>query len=91
MRQAGLKPHVYSSLVPLPKQKMLNRREVDQLFAAERRIYDARLAWARTIRAFGIAACARELGITPQALSQRLKTVERFASEAQRRKRRGAS
>jgi hypothetical protein len=74
--------------MPLPKQKWLTRREIDRLFAAERRIHDARLAWAGTIRRFGIAACARELGVTPQALGQRLQTVERLASEAGRRKRR---
>ena len=70
------------------RQKVLTRREAVELRTAERQIRDARVEWARTVRQLGIAACARELGITPQALGQRLATVERFAEESSGRRRR---
>lgn len=69
------------------RQKVLTRREAADLRTAERNIRDARVAWARTVRRLGVAACARELGITPQALGQRLATVERLAEESSARRR----
>jgi len=71
--------------VPPLKPTKLTRREVAELRAADRAIHDARLAWAITVRRLGIAACARELGVTPQALGQRLGTVERFTRETEGR------
>ena len=44
---------------------------------AERGLAAARRSWAVLVRELGISACARELGITPQALSERVKTIER--------------
>ncbi len=78
----------YGCAVATARQKVLTRREARELDAAERNIREARLAWARTVRRLGIAACARELGITPQALAQRLATVERFAEESSGRRKR---
>ena len=68
------------------KPKVLTRREAAELRASERDIRNARLAWSRTVRRLGVAACARELGITPQALGQRLATVERFAADGAKRR-----
>lgn len=51
--------------------------EIRRLVAAERAIDRAEVAWAATVRELGIAACARHMGITPQALSSRLRVIER--------------
>ena len=37
----------------------------------------ARKAWAGLVRELGQAAMAREMGATPQAIAERLKTIER--------------
>lgn len=63
--------------VPGPRPQVLNRAQVRRLEAAERAIDRAEAAWARAVRELGIAACARHLGITPQALSSRLRVIER--------------
>lgn len=63
-------------LVPRPKQRELTRAEIRRLEAAQRAIRMSEAAWAVTVRELGIAACARHLGITPQALSGRLRVIE---------------
>ena len=44
---------------------------------ASKSIDRAERTWAKLVRELGISACARELGITPQALSSRLAVIER--------------
>jgi hypothetical protein len=68
------------------KQELTNQGR-RRLHAAETRITKARRAldeaekaWARLVRDdLGQAAVARELGLTPQALWDRLKAIERRA------------
>jgi transcriptional regulator with GAF, ATPase, and Fis domain len=68
------------TLAPMPvEQEKLNAAQRRRLRKATERIDQARLEWAKTVRELGIAACAREIGITPQALHARVKTIERAA------------
>jgi len=75
--------------VPGPERRTLTARDHRRLDRAEAKIRDAqqaliraRLAYARTVRAVGISATARDLGISRQALESRLQTIERAAREA---------
>jgi hypothetical protein len=43
---------------------------------AEGNVDEARRAWAELVREFGSSAVARELDLTPQAVSARLKVIE---------------
>lgn len=71
--------------MPGPPQRRLTDAERRRLDAAQRRVdealegvAEARRAWAETVRQLGIAAVARELQITSQALSERVsKTLRR--------------
>ncbi|HXF73764.1 MAG TPA: hypothetical protein VNO79_14280 [Actinomycetota bacterium] len=63
--------------MPGPRPKTLTAAERRRLETAARRILEAEEAWARTVRELGIAACARSMGITPQALASRLRRIER--------------
>ena len=68
------------TLAQMPvEQEKLTAAERRRLRKATERIDQARVDWARTVRELGIAACAREIGITPQALHARVKTIERSA------------
>ena len=69
------------NLAPMPvEQEKLTAAQRRRLRKATERIDQARADWARTVRELGIAACAREIGITPQALHARVKTIERGRS-----------
>jgi DNA-binding transcriptional regulator LsrR (DeoR family) len=67
----------------VPRQT-LTRAQERRLEALERRIERARAeleaaeaAWAAYVREVGQAAVARRLGITDQALSERIRRIER--------------
>jgi DNA-binding Lrp family transcriptional regulator len=67
----------------VPRQE-LSGRDLRRLEAAERRLERARsalaeaeAAWAAVVREVGQAAVARRLGISSQALSERLRRIER--------------
>ena len=61
----------------------VERRRLDRALArieaAELGVGATRSAFAMLVRELGISACARAMGITPQALSERIKTIERDA------------
>jgi hypothetical protein len=63
--------------VPGPTQRVLTPRNRRRLLAATERIERDRREWARLVRELGVAASARALNLTPQAVSQRLRTIER--------------
>jgi len=65
------------SAMPGPSQRRLTPAQARRLEAAAARIDRSRKEWAAVVRQLGVAPCARELGITPQALSERLKRIER--------------
>ncbi len=74
------------SAVPGVPRQALRARDVRRLEAAERRIERARealteaeLAWAAIVREVGQAAVARRIGISPQALAERLRRIEQRA------------
>jgi len=48
---------------------------------AEADLDDAREAWVALVRDLGISAVARELDLTPQSLSERVKVIERKAGQ----------
>jgi hypothetical protein len=65
-------------------QKTLTAAESRRLDRARARIDHAELGlvtsraeFAALVRELGISACARTMGVTPQALSERIKTIER--------------
>jgi hypothetical protein len=68
-------PHTLGD-VPGPKPTKLSAAERRRLVAATERIERSSEEWAALVRKLGIAACARELGITPQALSARVTRIE---------------
>jgi transposase-like protein len=43
----------------------------------DRMIDDAEASWAATVRELSISACARHLGVTPQSLGWRIRSIER--------------
>jgi hypothetical protein len=64
--------------VPRPEQTHLTDSQKRRLEEAERRIRDARLAWATMVKAFGFSACARDFyRTTPQSLLKKVQRVER--------------
>lgn len=70
--------------VPGLSQQKLSKAGERRLAAAERAITKAegdlsaaRQAWAETVRELGISAVARSLGVTPAAISERIKVIER--------------
>ncbi|MEX1262958.1 MAG: LysR family transcriptional regulator [Actinomycetota bacterium] len=63
--------------MPGPIPQTLTPAKRRRLAAAAGAIDRAERAWAEFVRELGISACARELGITPQALSSRLAVIER--------------
>jgi hypothetical protein len=72
--------------VPGLEQKRLTdgeRRRLERALArienAEAGVVEARAAFAALVRELGISASARAMGVTPQALSERVKTIERSA------------
>ena len=52
-------------------------RSLARIEGAETVLDERRREFAALVRELGISACARALGITPQALSERIKTIER--------------
>lgn len=71
----------------MPKTELTNAGR-KQLAAAEARMSKAegdldaaRAAWAELTRRLGISAVAREMDLTPQSLSERVKTIERNAGK----------
>jgi DNA-binding Lrp family transcriptional regulator len=69
--------------MPGPEQTTLSKREVRELLEAERAIAEARLNYAATVRRLGISACARALGITPSAMSERIRRIEAAHGQAE--------
>jgi methylphosphotriester-DNA--protein-cysteine methyltransferase len=72
----------HDSAMPAEPQR-LSRAQARRIAAveeridkAEARVQEARLEWARTVREFGISATARHYGITPQAVTSRLRAIE---------------
>jgi hypothetical protein len=47
------------------------------LVLSDRQPRPDRLAWARLVRRLGIAAVARELGVTPQSVQERVRRIEK--------------
>lgn len=74
--------------VPGPERHTLTSSETQQLAhaearikAAEDKVVQARLAWAKLVRRLGVSAVARALDVTPQAVSERVKAAERRSAE----------
>jgi hypothetical protein len=72
--------------VPGPPPVALNARDQARLRAAGRRLeeaeadlIEARRAWAAVVRRIGISAVARELGVSRQAVRDRVLRIERGA------------
>jgi DNA-binding phage protein len=70
--------------VPGPPPVALNARDLAALQSADRRLEDAeddlieaRRAWAAVVRRLGISAVARELGVSRQAVRDRVLRIER--------------
>jgi hypothetical protein len=70
--------------VPGPEIRVLTTTERRRLLKAEARVKSARASldearrqWAAVVREVSAAAAARELGITRQAVADRLKAAER--------------
>lgn len=61
--------------VPL-RAKVLSEADRARLGRAQAKIEAAEGEWAAVVRKLGIAACARELGITPQGLLRRVQKIE---------------
>jgi hypothetical protein len=69
--------------VPRMEKEHLTKAQAKRLAAATARVeraegnYDeARRVWAELVREFGSSAVARELDLTPQAISARLKVID---------------
>jgi hypothetical protein len=63
--------------MPRPQQQVLTPSQARRLDRAAQAIEEAEQRWAELVREFGISASARHLGITPQAMSARLRVIER--------------
>lgn len=70
--------------MPGPPQQRLTAAERRRLLVVERKVERARAdlelareRWAVVVRELGISAVSRELGVTVQALSQRVGAIER--------------
>jgi predicted transcriptional regulator len=46
--------------------------------SAEHDLAQARIAWAKLVRKLGVSAVARQLDVTPQAVSDRVRAAERL-------------
>jgi hypothetical protein len=73
--------HGQTPAVPRPEQTRLTPDQARRLREAEAKIEGARRRWAAEVRRYGIAAAAREYGITSQALSERVRRIEAAAEE----------
>ncbi len=62
--------------MPGPAQKRLSPAERRQLEAALAKIEKAEADWANLTRRLGISAVAREMGLTPGAILQRVRKFE---------------
>lgn len=58
-------------------QKVLTESERIRLLQAQARIDRAEAEWAAVVRKLGVAAVAREIGLTPQGLLRRVQKIER--------------
>jgi DNA-binding MarR family transcriptional regulator len=65
----------HAAPVPGPAQQRLTPAQAKKLRAVMRRIEDGQREWALLVKAYGVSAVARELGITPQAVSARVKKL----------------
>jgi hypothetical protein len=63
--------------VPGPPPQLLTSAQERELDRAAKGIDAAEQRWAATVRRLGVSACARYLGVTPQALQSRLRRIER--------------
>jgi hypothetical protein len=72
---AGEQDGITLSPVPLRAQ-VLTDAERRRLAAAEAKVSKAEREWAAVVRALGIAACSREMGLTPQGLLRRIQKIE---------------
>ncbi|HXF73119.1 MAG TPA: hypothetical protein VNO79_10975 [Actinomycetota bacterium] len=62
-------------LMPAERRRLL--RAAAALDRARRRLEAAERAFAAEVRSLGVSACARELGVSRQALRQRVVRIER--------------
>ena len=58
------------------RQKVLTDAERRRLTAAEAKVGKAEREWADVVRALGVSAVAREIGLTPQGLLRRIQKIE---------------
>lgn len=58
-------------------QRRALERATRDLEALERDLEERRRRWAALVRSLGISACARELGVSRQALRERVVRIER--------------
>ena len=65
-----------------PAQQRRLKAASDRVDKAEDQLQSARADWAELVRELGISATARILDLTPQAVAERIKTIE---SRARRR------
>ncbi len=64
-------------MTPAERRKL--ERATERLRRAEEAVEEARAAWASVVREIGMAAVARELGLSRQAVEARVRTAERRA------------
>lgn len=57
------------------------KRATRDLEALERQLEDARSRWAALVRDLGLSACARDLGLSRQAIRERVVRIERRAGK----------
>jgi hypothetical protein len=67
--------------MPGSAQKQLTAAQARRLQRATARIDEARREWARLVREFGVAASARELGLSARSVSERVRRIEARAND----------
>jgi hypothetical protein len=68
--------------VPVDETARLAKAE-DRIHSVEADLAKAKLEWVKLVRGLGISAVARELGETPQAVSDRVKAAERTSQRSE--------
>lgn len=69
------RPPVTLRGVPV-RQRVLSDAERRRLTAAEGKVAKAEREWSALVRSIGIAAVARDMGLTPQGLLRRIQKIE---------------
>ena len=67
--------------MPIDETARLAKAE-DRFHSVEADLVKAKLDWAKLVRGLGVSAVARELGVTPQAVSDGVKAAERASERA---------